>query len=125
MSKESLSSDDPHLGYTGCQVYRAQRVGRNHAVQIRGAILTLAEAIRLRQAGRDVVVCGEQGILNALLAQTIESRATNRCHKYHAAHVKHGSQALPHYQHRTRKNSGHMFYESPPEARVIQEDVNP
>lgn len=81
---------------------------------------TLAEAIAERQAGRDVVVCGEEGRMNGLLAQRIESDATNRCHKFNAAHVQRGSRALPHYQHCTGKIAGHTFYESLPSARVVK-----
>jgi hypothetical protein len=61
---------------------------------------------------------------NRIVAERIESSATNRCYKFHAAHVKRGSRALPHFQHRMGTFTGHTFYESPPSSRVVNSGAN-
>ena len=119
MPDETVSPETEGLGYTGCEVYRAERIRRDHAVKKLGKILTLKEAVDERQSGRDVVVCGTELRTNLLVAEKIESAATGNCHQLHRAHVDQGERALSHFQHRNLKGKGHTFFESPPERLAV------
>ena len=60
-----------------------------------------AEAIVERQAGRDVVVCGDDLAINRSTAERIETSA-NGVSKRCPPHVNAGPNALPHYQPKSR-----------------------
>jgi hypothetical protein len=49
---------------------------------IKGAVLTQAQAEARRQAGQDIVVCGEDAVANRLLAADIEAAAGPWTHHY-------------------------------------------
>jgi hypothetical protein len=73
--------------------------------------ITEAQAIALRQAGVDVVVCGPDKSANSAKAQAIEQAANGpwrRC----KPHVNAGPDAMPHYQPDPRGPDGHTFYET-------------
>lgn len=74
--------------------------------------VALATAIKLRQAGRDVVVCGTDLAANRALAESIEQQANGRW-KRCPPHASAGPDALPHYQPEIRGPAGHTFYETP------------
>jgi hypothetical protein len=78
---------------------------------VRGAEIDVAAAIARRQAGGNVVVCGDDTDANRRLAQRIEA-AVGPCQRSDP-HKKAGPHALPHYQPVTRPPEGHTFYETP------------
>jgi hypothetical protein len=79
---------------------------------IRGAEIDLAMAIRRRQAGKDVVVCGDDLKANRRQAEQIEAAVgpyvRSAPHRRWA-----GSRALPHFQQQDETHEGHVFYETP------------
>jgi hypothetical protein len=77
---------------------------------IRGVEIDLPTAVARRQAGEDVVVCGEDVKENGQLAKAIES-AVGPCRRSEP-HRKAGPHALPHYQPDPRPPEGHTFYET-------------
>ena len=108
------SSNSAAFGYTGAEVFLARRRSRGR-VQRFGIRLSLDEAVRAREVGSDVVVCGPRLVTNLLIAQTIEARATNNRHMRHKAHRHAGPHALSHFQPIDRASlAGHTFYEDPP-----------
>ncbi len=78
---------------------------------LRGAELSESAAIKERQAGRDVVVCGQDTISNRELARQVEHAANGNC-KACPPHYAMGPGALPHYQPDPRPPEGHCFYET-------------
>jgi hypothetical protein len=90
--------------------YRAV-VGDGGRVRRVGSPLTEAEAVAERQAGRDVVVCGDDLGANRRAAQNIELLANGE-YVRHPPHASAGPYALPHCQPRTRPPQGHTFYET-------------
>lgn len=77
----------------------------------RGRVLTEAEAIAGRKAGRDVVICGDDLATNRATAERIEA-AANGVSKRCPPHLNAGPNALPHYQPKSRPPTGHTFYET-------------
>ena len=75
------------------------------------AQIDFATAVARRQAGLDVVVCGEDIQLNRDLARAIESAVgpTTRPQK---PHKRAGPLALPHFHQQSRVPDGHAFYET-------------
>ncbi|HEV7226637.1 MAG TPA: hypothetical protein VGN42_28275 [Pirellulales bacterium] len=78
---------------------------------LRGGALSEADAVKERQAGRDVVVCGQDTIANRDLAEKIEKTANGNC-KACPPHYAMGPGALPHFQPDPRPPDGHCFYET-------------
>ncbi len=76
-----------------------------------GTEIDLAAAVARRQAGGDVVVCGDDVNANRRLAEQIET-AVGPC-KRSEPHRLAGPYALPHYQPHPRPPDGHTFYETP------------
>lgn len=70
------------------------------------------QAVAERQAGRDVVVCGDNLSANRSLAQRIEQAASGT-YQRHPPHAYAGPGALPHFQPDPRPPAGHTFYETP------------
>lgn len=77
---------------------------------LRGAELTLEEALGRRKAGGDVVVRGDNLKANERLARQIEA-AVGR-YKQEPPHKESGPHALPHFQPSPRPPQGHTFYET-------------
>jgi hypothetical protein len=77
---------------------------------IRGAEIDLTTAIGRRQAGLDVVVCGDDVKANSRLARQIEASVGPS--EKETPHKRVGPCALPHYQPITRPPAGHTFYET-------------
>lgn len=124
MTVQSTSPDSAELGYTGCEIYRAIRLQRDHAVQTVESLLKLDEAIAERIAGRDVVVCGPVLRTNIQIAEKVEAAATGNQHQLHRAHLDRGKKALSHWQHETNQISGHTFFESPPDRTALYGHLN-
>ncbi|MBI3462791.1 MAG: hypothetical protein HY000_06990 [Planctomycetes bacterium] len=78
---------------------------------IRGVKITEAEAVLERQAGREVVVCGDKLMDNRDVAERIERTANVNC-KPCPVHFAAGPGALPHFQPDPRPPDGHCFYET-------------
>jgi hypothetical protein len=76
-----------------------------------GNALTEAQAVAERQAGKDVVVCGNELSANRNLAKSIELQACGD-YEVHQPHANAGPYALPHCQPKTRPPEGHTFYET-------------
>ena len=77
----------------------------------RVAELTFKEAVALRQAGQDVVVCGADAIVNRHLAGRIKAAVGWRG-RPQPPEPKAGPQALPHFHQASRHPGGHCFYET-------------
>ena len=77
---------------------------------IRGPEITETEAADERQAGRDIVVCGDDQKANRRRANRVE-KAVGPC-KRQDPHRSAGPYALPHFQQETPPPEGHSFYET-------------
>ena len=77
---------------------------------LRGAEIDLAAAIARRQAGLDVLVCGDDVDANRELAKDIERVVGPWLRE--DAHENAGPHALPHFQQASRQLGGHAFYET-------------
>lgn len=79
---------------------------------IRGAEIVVNAAVARRQAGENVVVCGDDLKANRRQAEQIEAAVgpyvRSAPHKRSA-----GSRALPHFQQHDDSHKGHTFYETP------------
>jgi hypothetical protein len=81
----------------------------------RGALLTEAEAVARRQAGLDIVVCGDDTIQNRDLAERIEAQVGGPYMHGNPHRRQVGPDALPHWQQRAfppQAPAGHSFYET-------------
>lgn len=77
----------------------------------RGAEIDFDSAVARRQAGLDVVVCGEDGDATRRLASRIES-AVGPPSRPQPPERRAGPLALPHFHQRSREPKGHLFYET-------------
>jgi hypothetical protein len=77
---------------------------------LKGAEIDLVAAITRRQAGLDIVVCGDEVKANSRLARRIEAAVGTP--KPQAPHKTAGPFALPHFQQKTPPPDGHSFYET-------------
>lgn len=77
-------------------------------------VVTQIEAVALRQAGVDIVVCGESTSATYPVARDIEQAAVGAGNWVrHKPHVNAaGPRALPHCQPIVRPPDGHSFYET-------------
>jgi hypothetical protein len=79
---------------------------------IRGAVIDFQTAVGRRQAGKNVVVCGDDLKANRREAELIEAAVgpyvRSAPHKRGA-----GPHALPHFQQQDETHEGHTFYETP------------
>jgi len=91
----------------------ASATGPNGAVY-RGPICNLGQAVTLRKAGKDVVVCDGTLAENRDLAKQIEESVVGFGNVLeHAPHMTiAGPQALPHFQPNHRPPQGHTFFET-------------
>jgi hypothetical protein len=79
---------------------------------IRGAEIDLGAAVSRRQAGGDVVVCGDDLKANRRQAEQIEAAVGPWVRS--APHPQSaGPRALPHFQQQDENHEGHTFYETP------------
>jgi len=87
-------------------------IGRSDGGLCKGRPLDKQGAVRFRQQGYDVVVCGDDEQENFNVAYEIEKTAFP--HGRQIAHEPHrktaGPKALPHWQ--TNSKQGHTFYET-------------
>lgn len=72
------------------------------------------QAVVLRRAGGEIVVCGANLAANRAAAQAIEQAAVGAGNWIrHPPHLNAGPNALPHFQPNPRPPAGHSFYETP------------
>jgi hypothetical protein len=83
---------------------------RADGVVEKGNRISRTQAIALRRAGKDVVVCGTDGEKNRFTAQGIETEANGKA-KHCPPHSNAGDHALYHFQPDPRPPEGHTFYE--------------
>lgn len=89
-------------------VYSATR-GPNGRVR-RASVVSAAEAILVRQADGDVVVCGPDKRANRTQAREIEAAVGPW--KREEPHDSAGAFSLPHFQQVVKPPAGHTFYET-------------
>jgi hypothetical protein len=75
-----------------------------------GAEIDIAGAVARRQAGKNVVVRGNDTDANRRLARTIEETVGSA--RRGEPHERAGAGALPHFQPSKRPPEGHTFYET-------------
>jgi hypothetical protein len=92
-------------------IYEAQLASGASGAVLRGAEIDFATAVARRQAGADVVVCGDDLDANRRLAYQIESGAGPASRPQHP-HRRAGPQSLPHFHQVSRAPDGHTFYET-------------
>ena len=91
-------------------IHEAERASGPSGAVLSGAIIDFDAAVARRQAGFDVVVCGEDVAANRRLAGAIES-AVGICQRSDP-HRRAGPMALPHFQQDAPPPEGHTFYET-------------
>ena len=93
------------------KIYEATAPAGSLGDVIKGAEITEAQAMAIRQAGGDIVVCSDETKDNRALAEKIEHAAVGPF-KVEKPHKNAGPHALPHCQPATRPPAGHSFYET-------------
>lgn len=91
-------------------IHEAERASGPSGAVLAGTVLDFHTAVARRQAGLDVVVCGEDVAANRRLAGAIEA-AVGACQRSDP-HRRAGSLALPHFQQDAPPPDGHTFYET-------------
>ncbi len=91
-------------------IHEATLAGGPSGAVIRGAEIDEATAIAQRQAGLNVVVCGDDIDANREVARRIEAAVGP--YKRQRFHTQTGPRALPHFQPVRRPPAGHTFYET-------------
>jgi hypothetical protein len=92
-------------------IHEAERAPGPSGLVLRGAELDFDAAVVRRQAGQDVVVCGNDVAVNRDLAAAIEAAVGPRTKPQHP-HTSAGPNALPHFHQVSRSPDGHCFYET-------------
>jgi hypothetical protein len=93
------------------QIYEAELASGPSGVVFRVTAIDEATAMAHRQAGLDVVICGESLRANRKLARTIEA-AVGPPTRPQEPHKLAGPSALPHFHQESRSTAGHTFYET-------------
>jgi len=106
-SAVSASSGQVPLGQA--KIFKATLASGGDVSKV--AEITEPQAIIERQAGTDIVVCGNDLAANRDIAKRFEQTANGR-YTRHAPHANAGFNALPHYQPDPRPPAGHCFYET-------------
>lgn len=91
-------------------IHEAERASGPSGAILSGAVIDFGAAVAHRQAGLDVVVCGEDAAANRRLAGAIEA-AVGACQRSDP-HRRAGPLALPHFQQDAPPPEGHTFYET-------------
>jgi len=110
-TSRETNTQDPVTSPPPPQYYSAQRDQISGGV-IAVAPISRADAVRLRKAGIDIVVCGIYEGENRRLAKEIESEANDtpiHCYEHRKTNQ---SRALPHFHPIRRHPKGHCFYET-------------
>jgi hypothetical protein len=92
------------------KVHEAELASGASGAVLKGAEIDLAAAIARRQAGLDIVVCGDDRKANKAIARRIEA-AVGR-YTEQKPHRRAGPHTLPHFQPESRPPEGHSFYET-------------
>ena len=91
-------------------IQEAERASGPSGAVLAGTIIDFHAAVARRQAGLDVVACGEDVVANRRLAGAIEG-AVGACQR-NDPHRRAGPLALPHFQQDAPPPQGHTFYET-------------
>ncbi|HEY7156304.1 MAG TPA: hypothetical protein VH575_20220 [Gemmataceae bacterium] len=91
-------------------IHEAERASGPSGAVLAGTVMDFSAAVARRQAGLDVVVCGEDVAANRRLAGAIET-TVGVCQRSDP-HRRAGPLALPHFQQDTPPPEGHTFYET-------------
>lgn len=93
------------------QIHEATRTGDLSGAVIKGMEIDRTAAVARRKAGLDVVVCGQDLVMNRQTALEIEQKVgpwlRQQSHTRSA-----GPHSLPHFQQRFPPPFGHCFYET-------------
>jgi hypothetical protein len=108
MAARKRNSSKPAAGPP--RIHEATLASGPSGAVLKGAEIDLAVAIVRRQAGLDIVVCGDDIRANERLARQIEA-AVGR-YVQEVPHEEAGLHSLPHFQPYTRPPAGHSFYET-------------
>lgn len=93
-------------------IHEAELASGASGAVLKGAEIEVATAVPRRQAGLDIVVCGDDVNANRRLAREIEA-AVGPPTRPQAPHEDAGPHALPHFHQQTRRSpEGHCFYET-------------
>jgi hypothetical protein len=108
-----MSSDPSQAAQASpSSIHVAERASGTSGAVLRGPEIDFAAAVARRQAGLDVVVCGDNLTANRSLAQQIE--ASVGPYQRGVPHSRWaGPLALPHFQQLQASHGGHTFYETP------------
>jgi hypothetical protein len=91
-------------------IHEATRAPGPSGAVLKGAEIDLVTAIARRQAGLDIVVCGDGRKANKAVARQIEAAVGP--YKEEKPHDDAGPHAPPHFQPDPRPPDGHSFYET-------------
>ncbi len=91
-------------------IHEAELASGPSGAVLKGPEIDIAAAIARRQAGLNVVVCGEDIKANSRLAKRIEAAVGS--YQQEVAHKRAGPCSLPHFQQEHRSRQGHCFYET-------------
>ena len=92
------------------RIYEAELASGPSGAVLKGAEIDMVTAIMRRQAGLDIVVCGDDVKANGRIAKQIEVAVGS--YKAHIPHDEAGPHALPHFPQRKPPPKGHAFYET-------------
>jgi hypothetical protein len=93
------------------RLYEATLESGPSGAVLKGAEIDEAAAVARRQAGEDVVVCGNSTKANRRQALAVES-ACGPCMRQEPHDTLAGPKALPHFQQSDRSRKEHTFYET-------------
>lgn len=106
MAKKIKLADERRTTASVSRIYTALLY--SDGTVVKGTELIEQQSVLERQAGRDVVVCGDDADANSELAKRIENAANGD----YVRHGKHRPLGLNHYQPLSRPPAGHTFYET-------------
>jgi hypothetical protein len=111
MARKKKPSKKPSPPVEPPRIHEAAREPGASGAVLKGAEIDEAAAVARRQAGEDVVVCGNSLKANRRQALAIES-AVGPCARQAPHDTLAGPLALPHFQQTDRSKEGHTFYET-------------
>jgi hypothetical protein len=109
MADDPLNASSPVA--TPTTIHEADRATGPSGAVLRGVVIDFVAAVARRQAGLDIVVCGDDLKTNRTLAASIESAVG--VYQRGVPHTRlAGPLALPHFQQAAPPPEGHTFYET-------------
>lgn len=102
---------EPPKAPAAVKIHEATLAADASGAVIKGAEINRATAIARRTAGVDVVVCGQDVVMNRQMALEIEQAVGPWLRQQAHIHSA-GPHSLPHFQQRFPPPIGHCFYET-------------